>query len=67
MASNKFGVKTHFAVPGFKISAEFNLLLKKVFRFQAKRMLVCSVAVLLDHEIVASSRFLVCHLNEKKK
>lgn len=28
-------------------------------------MFVCSVAVLLDHEIVASSRLLVCHLNEK--
>lgn len=26
---------------------------------------MCSVAVLLDHEIVASSRLLVCHLNEK--
>lgn len=28
---------------------------------------MCSVADLLDHEIVASSRLLVCHLNEKKK
>lgn len=27
---------------------------------------MCSVAILLDHEIVTSSRLLVCHLNEKK-
>lgn len=38
--------------------------MKNVFIFQAKSMFVCSVAVLVDHEIVASSRLLVCHLNE---
>jgi hypothetical protein len=58
-------VKNRICHSCFKISPQFNLPLKKIFILQTKRIIVCSVTVLLDHGIVGSSKALVCHLNEK--